>query len=168
MSTSFRLQKHVHFRAATSTTRPKRDGKRAYRMSRAGQERHEKGDCDSDRDRDRRIGGLRPQRPQRSQPRRRIIEGSGKDPAAAAAATVVAAAATAAASTAAAVVAAATAAASTAAAVVASTEAEVPETPASVALAAASALHTGDADTIISKRGRKGREFEASRLLLTD
>ena len=130
------------------------DGKRAYRMSRAGQERHEKGDCDSDSDRDRRIGGLRPQRPQRSQPRRRIIEGSGEDPAAAAAATVVAAA--------------ATAAASTAAAVVASTEAEVPESPASVALAAASALHTGDADTIISKRGRKGREFEASRLLLTD
>ena len=154
MSTSFRLQKHVHFRAATSTTRPKRDGKRAYRMSRAGQERHEKGDCDSDSDSDRRIDGLRPQRPQRSQPRRRIIEGSGKDPAAAAAATVVTAA--------------ATAAASTAAAVVASTEAEVPETPASVALAAASALHTGDADTIISKRGRKGREFEASRLLLTD
>ena len=154
MSTSFRLQKHVHIRAATSTTRPKRDGKRAYRMSRAGQERHERGDCDSDSDRDRRIGGLRPQRPQRSQPRRRIIEGSGEDPAPAAAATVV--------------VATATAAASTAAAVVASTEAEVPETPASVALAAASALHTGDADTIISKRGRKGREFEASRLLLTD
>ena len=106
----------------------------------------EKGDCDGDSDSGRRIGVLRPQRPQQSQPRRRVVEGSGEDPAAVAAATVVAAAATAAASTA----------------------AEAPETPASVALAAASALRTGDADTIISKRGRRGREFEASRLLLTD